>query len=238
MEAGRAFVSVPFEELRGFLQFLCKTGIVGIGRVFCLDNDNGSDTEAFAADLLTVNGDTERIQRLIAIAERIPEPGIGNICGKGKDGITSSLDGRQDTAGALIYGYAIGIEDRKVGEGFSRDIRKGGTDGSVRGSALVGDLVDIGLEMLNPLEIKAGMDPNRLKSLYGDKLAFHGGINAQLWDRPELVLAEMERIIPIMKEGGGYVFASAAHVYYEYTTPDGQHELVFQENQYFFIFGK
>ena len=38
--------------------------------------------------------------------------------------------------------------------------------------------------------------------------AFHGGINAQLWDDIELVKAEMERIIPAMKEGGGYVFAS------------------------------
>jgi len=52
------------------------------------------------------------------------------------------------------------------------------------------------------------MDPFRLKNLYGDKLAFHGGINAQLWDNIELVKAEMERIIPTMKEGGGYVFAS------------------------------
>lgn len=73
---------------------------------------------------------------------------------------------------------------------------------------LIPDLVEIGVQMLNPLEIKAGMDPLRLKSLYGDKLAFHGGINAQLWDDPELVKAEMERIIPIMKENGGYVFAS------------------------------
>lgn len=73
---------------------------------------------------------------------------------------------------------------------------------------MIPDLVELGLDMLNPLEIKAGMDPFRLKSLYGDKLAFHGGINAQLWDRPEVVLAEMERIIPAMKEGGGYVFAS------------------------------
>ena len=73
---------------------------------------------------------------------------------------------------------------------------------------LIPDLVDIGLEMLNPLEIKAGMDPARLKSLYGDKLAFHGGINAQLWDDIDRVKAEMERIIPIMKEGGGYIFAS------------------------------
>lgn len=70
------------------------------------------------------------------------------------------------------------------------------------------DVVDIGLEMLNPLEVKAGMDPARLKNLYGDKLAFHGGINAQLWDDIDLVKAEMERIIPVMKEGGGYVFAS------------------------------
>jgi uroporphyrinogen decarboxylase len=62
--------------------------------------------------------------------------------------------------------------------------------------------------MLNPLEVKAGMDPFRLKTQYGDKLAFHGGINAQPWDRPEVVLAEMECIIPAMKEGGGYVFAS------------------------------
>jgi uroporphyrinogen decarboxylase len=73
---------------------------------------------------------------------------------------------------------------------------------------LLPDLVDIGLEMLNPLEIKAGMDPARLKSMYGDKLAFHGGINAQWWDDIDRVCAEMERIIPIMKEGGGYVFAS------------------------------
>lgn len=73
---------------------------------------------------------------------------------------------------------------------------------------LLPDIVDIGLEMLNPLEVKAGMDPHKLKKLYGDKLAFHGGINAQLWDNIDLVKAEMERIIPAMKEGGGYVFAS------------------------------
>lgn len=73
---------------------------------------------------------------------------------------------------------------------------------------LIPDIIDAGIEMLNPLEVKAGMDPNKLKSLYGDKLAFHGGINAQIWDNIDLVKAEMERIIPIMKEGGGYVFAS------------------------------
>ena len=73
---------------------------------------------------------------------------------------------------------------------------------------LIPDIIEAGVDMLNPLEVKAGMDPFKLKQLYGDKLAFHGGINAQLWDNIEAVKAEMNRIIPAMKEGGGYVFAS------------------------------
>ena len=73
---------------------------------------------------------------------------------------------------------------------------------------LLPDILETGVEMLNPLEVKAGMDPFKLKKLYGDRLAFHGGINAQIWDNIDLVRAEMERIIPAMKEGGGYVFAS------------------------------
>ncbi len=73
---------------------------------------------------------------------------------------------------------------------------------------LLPDVLETGVEMLNPLEVKAGMDPARLKLLYGDKIAFRGGINAQLWDHIDQVKAEMERIIPILKEGGGYIFAS------------------------------
>ena len=73
---------------------------------------------------------------------------------------------------------------------------------------LLPDIIETGVDMLNPLEVKAGMDPYRLKNTYGDKLAFRGGINAQLWDDIDKVKAEMERIIPLMKEGGGYVFAS------------------------------
>ncbi len=73
---------------------------------------------------------------------------------------------------------------------------------------LVEDLVEIGIDSLNPLEIKAGMDPVYLKKTFGGRLAFHGGINAQLWDQIEPVTSEMERLIPLLKEGGGYIFAS------------------------------
>ena len=70
------------------------------------------------------------------------------------------------------------------------------------------EFIDMGLDALNPLEVKAGMDPVQLKKDYGADLVFHGGINALLWDHPDEIRAEMERVIPIMKESGGYIFSS------------------------------
>jgi uroporphyrinogen decarboxylase len=72
----------------------------------------------------------------------------------------------------------------------------------------VEDLIGIGIDALNPLEVKAGMDPVHLKQTYGKDLVFHGGINAVLWDHPEQIRAEMERVVPVMKRGGGYIFSS------------------------------
>jgi uroporphyrinogen decarboxylase len=72
----------------------------------------------------------------------------------------------------------------------------------------VPELIDAGIDMLNPLEVKAGMDPAALKAAYGDQLAFHGGLNAMLYDPPEAMWAEMERLIPVMKQNGGYVIST------------------------------
>jgi len=72
----------------------------------------------------------------------------------------------------------------------------------------VPELVEIGLDALNPLEVKAGMDPIHLKKTYGKDLVFKGGINAVLWTKPDEIKAEMERVLPVMKEGGGYIFSS------------------------------
>jgi uroporphyrinogen decarboxylase len=72
----------------------------------------------------------------------------------------------------------------------------------------VPELVEIGLDALNPLEVKAGMDPLYLKKTYGKDLVLHGGINAVLWDRPAEIMSEMERLVPALKEDGGYIFSS------------------------------
>lgn len=73
---------------------------------------------------------------------------------------------------------------------------------------LIPDLLDIGLDGLNPLEVKAGMDPVALKRQVGDRLLLHGGVNAVLWDNLPAIEAEIRRVLPILKENGGYLFSS------------------------------
>ena len=73
---------------------------------------------------------------------------------------------------------------------------------------LVPHFYEIGIDALNPLEVKAGVDPIALKRAFGDKMTFHGGINAVLWDDKDAISEEIKRVLPIMKENGGYIFAS------------------------------
>ena len=70
---------------------------------------------------------------------------------------------------------------------------------------LMPDVVDTGIDALNPIEIKAGMDIRKLKDTYGKHLVLHGGINAVLWDKHDEILAEIDRIL---NRDGGYIFAS------------------------------
>lgn len=71
---------------------------------------------------------------------------------------------------------------------------------------LLPELVDIGLDALNPLEVKAGMDPVSIKKKYGSKLVLHGGLNAMLWTDIGKIEAEMRRLMPVLKQNGGYIF--------------------------------
>ena len=72
----------------------------------------------------------------------------------------------------------------------------------------VPELVEIGLDALNPLEVKAGMDPLYLKKTFGDRLVLHGGINALLYEDMDALEAEMRRLIPTLKQHGGYILSS------------------------------
>jgi len=73
---------------------------------------------------------------------------------------------------------------------------------------LIPHFYEIGLDCLCPLEVKAGVNPIELKKKYGDKMTFNGGINAVLWDDKDAITEEIRRVLPVMKENGGYIFSS------------------------------
>lgn len=76
---------------------------------------------------------------------------------------------------------------------------------------LIPDLIDAGVEILNPVQISAkGMDPVRLKKEFGKYLTFWGGganmqytVNTGSIDQ---IKREVRELIDIFSPGGGYVF--------------------------------
>ena len=75
---------------------------------------------------------------------------------------------------------------------------------------LLPDMIDAGIDCLQVIEIKAGMDLLRLHRLYGDRISFMGGIDVRtLYTNDRAVIdAELEAKIPVVKEGFGYFLHS------------------------------
>lgn len=73
---------------------------------------------------------------------------------------------------------------------------------------LLPDIMKTGIDGLNPIEIKAGMNVFEIKEKFGSRLLLHGGINAVLWDKKDEIIEVIEKDIPKLKENGGYIFSS------------------------------
>ena len=78
---------------------------------------------------------------------------------------------------------------------------------------LIGDLIDIGVDLLNPVQVSAGQmgDTARLKKMYGEHLSFCGAIDSQEvlpYGTPDDVRREVRRRIADLAPGGGYILAS------------------------------
>ena len=85
------------------------------------------------------------------------------------------------------------------------------TDGDVFN--LVADFIEIGVDILNPIQTSAGKMSNlaELKALYGDRIVFCGGIDTHRvlpHGTPEQVRQEVKRVIEILGPGGGYMVSS------------------------------
>ncbi len=78
---------------------------------------------------------------------------------------------------------------------------------------LIGDLIDAGIDILNPIQVSAaGMDAKELKQEFGRDLVFWGGgVDTQGvlgTGAPEDVKEDVRRNIEALAPGGGFVFAA------------------------------
>jgi uroporphyrinogen decarboxylase len=73
--------------------------------------------------------------------------------------------------------------------------------------ALLPALIEAGIDCLQPLECKAGMDLLRIKKDYGERIALIGGMDERTLETNDLsvVDAELERKLPAAMKGSGYV---------------------------------
>lgn len=73
--------------------------------------------------------------------------------------------------------------------------------------ALVPDLMEAGIDCLQPIETKAGMDLLKLKREFGARIALIGGMDERVLETNDLaaVDAELEKKLPGAMAGSGYV---------------------------------
>lgn len=82
---------------------------------------------------------------------------------------------------------------------------------------LVPDLIELGFDILNPVQVSArGMDTRRLKQAFGKDMVFWGGgVDTQHvlpFGTPQQVAEEVRRRIDDLAPGGGFVFAAVHNI--------------------------
>jgi hypothetical protein len=82
---------------------------------------------------------------------------------------------------------------------------------------LIPDFIEAGFDIINPVQTSAaGMEPEGLKSRFGDRLVFWGGgVDTQQvlpFGTPEQVRAQVQEHIHIFGRGGGFVFNTIHNV--------------------------
>jgi uroporphyrinogen decarboxylase len=86
------------------------------------------------------------------------------------------------------------------------------SDGAI--GKLVPDFIEMGIDVLHPLEPVSGMDPSQIKQLYGESISFLGGVDIShaLPGTINDVRKDIDRCIRDLAPVGGYILAPCNHL--------------------------
>ena len=86
------------------------------------------------------------------------------------------------------------------------------SDGAI--TKLIPDFIDMGVDVLHPLEPVKGMNPAEIKIKYGQQLSFLGGVDIShaLPGSTQDVRNDIERCFRDLAPGGGYIMAPCNHL--------------------------
>lgn len=217
---------VRLDELRGRLAALKKTGTHAIAARAV--NSYGPFEQAsalrgreqFLMDLLTA---PELAQRIISqvtdVIVRLNEMYL-DVAGKDIDLIEIPGDDYAGTENLLI---SPRIFDRLLKPALQRIVRPikeyredlrvvFHSDGAI--AKLLPGLVEVGIDLLHPLEPLPANDMAAIKAQFGERLSFMGGIDIKqaLPGSVADVEAEVRGRIQVLAPGGGYILAPANHL--------------------------
>lgn len=86
------------------------------------------------------------------------------------------------------------------------------SDGAI--GKLIPDFIEMGIDVLHPLEPVEGIDPAKMKVEYGDKISFLGGVDIShaMTGSVEDVRKDVDRCMRDLAPGGGYIMAPCNHL--------------------------
>ena len=86
------------------------------------------------------------------------------------------------------------------------------SDGAI--GKLVPEFIEMGIDVVHPLEPVSGMDPAQIKRDYGDRISFLGGVDIThaMPGTIDEVHADVDRCLRDLAPGGGYILAPCNHL--------------------------
>lgn len=108
-----------------------------------------------------------------------------------------------------VYRQVLFPEHRRLGdylhtEGISYFIH---SDGDIR--QLIPMLIEAGIQVLQPIEVRVGLDVRKLKSEFGKDLTFMGNISVEMMNAsPDELEEEVRSKLEIAMKDGGYIYHS------------------------------